>query len=421
MKKLQLKKLTGAWKDRAGGVLVYVAIAAPVLIGLVGASIDVGIWYAAKRQAQSASDSTAMAAALESLRSDGDADDIEDAAEFDATNHGYSAANGDTIDVTPLTGSRVRVTITRPIPGLLSQIVFTDQTDIQATAVARAVPNNSCIWSLNPTAAQAINIVGSAEVNLGCGMIANTSDPDGIHKEGSGCLAATEYKVAGGYDDTNNSGCVLDPVPETSTPPADDPLASLPAPSFSPSPCFGEGGGPNPNKITGGDNHIFSPGVYCKNIDIQTNGTVTFLPGLYVLDGVGFKISAQATVEGAGVSFYSSPAAGVNDGIDIAGGATVTLSASTSAPLPGILFYQDRATTADITHKFSGGSTMQLDGIIYTPSTDVEFAGGTSADSSSVVIIADEVEFKGGDTFLGDFDTSSILSNPLLIRPQLLE
>ncbi len=422
MKRIFGWKLSRLWKDRAGGALIYFAIAAPVLIGLAGASIDIGLWYANKRLAQSASDSAAMAAALESLRSDGDADDIEDAAEFDAANHGYSAANGDTIDVTPLAGSQVRVTITRPVSGLLSRVVFTDQTDVQATALARTVPIDSCSWSLNPTAPQTINVVGAADVNLECGMIANTSDPDGIHKEGSGCLTASEYKVAGGYDDTNNSGCALDPVADTSIPPADDPLASLSAPSFSSSPCFGEGGGPNPNKISSG-NHTFSPGVYCKDINITTNGTVTFLPGLYVLDGVGFKIGAQATVtdNGTGVSFYSSPAAGVSDGIDIAGGATVTLSASTTAPLPGILFYQDRATTANITHKFAGGSTMQLDGLIYTPSTSVEFTGGTSADSSSVMIIADTVEFKGGDTFLGDFDTSSILSNPLLIRPQLLE
>ncbi len=145
MKKLQLKKLTGAWKDRAGGLLVYVAIAAPVLIGLAGASVDVGMWYAVKRQTQSASDSAAMAAALESLRSDGDADDIRDAAEFDAANHGYSAANGDTIDVTPLAGSQVRVTITRPSPGLLSQVVFTEQTNVAARAVAQANVNDSCI------------------------------------------------------------------------------------------------------------------------------------------------------------------------------------------------------------------------------------------------------------------------------------
>jgi hypothetical protein len=59
--------------------------------------------------------------------------------------------------------------------------------------------------------------------------------------------------------------------------------------------------------------------------------------------------------------------------------------------------------------------------IIYTPSTNVEFSGGASANSSSIVIIADMVEFKGGDTFLGDFDNSSILNNALMLRAKLVE
>ena len=71
MKRITFKRLSGLWKGRAGGVLVYVAIAAPVLIGLAGASVDIGLWYASKRLAQSAADSAAMAAALESVRSDG--------------------------------------------------------------------------------------------------------------------------------------------------------------------------------------------------------------------------------------------------------------------------------------------------------------------------------------------------------------
>ncbi len=48
-------------------------------------------------------------------------------------------------------------------------------------------------------------------------------------------------------------------------------------------------------------------------------------------------------------------------------------------------------------------------------------SGGTSANSSSIVIIADKVEFKGGDTFLGDFDTSSILNNALMLQATLVE
>jgi Flp pilus assembly protein TadG len=422
MKILLGKRLTKLWRDRMGGVFIYAAIAAPVLIGAAGLSIDVGMWYANKRLIQSAVDSAALAGALELRRSVGDITAITNVVNADALINGYSAAAGDVIAVDASNSPRVAVTITRTVPGLLSQVVFTQTTNVQARAVARADVNDSCIWSLNPTDPQTINVVGSSEVNLGCGMIANTDDPDGIHKEGSGCLTASEFKVAGGYDDSLNSGCPLDPVPETSIPPADDPLASLPAPSYSSSPCFGEGGGPNPNKVTGGASRAFVPGVYCKAIDINTTGTVTFEPGLYVLDGVGIKIAGSSTVvDNGGVTFYLSATGGVNDGVDISGNGNVTLSAPTSGAYAGILIYQDRNTTADITHKMSGGSTMLLDGIIYAPSTDVEFTGGSSVDSSSIVIIADEVEFKGGDAFLGDFDTSSILNNALLLQAKLVE
>jgi hypothetical protein len=37
------------------------------------------------------------------------------------------------------------------------------------------------------------------------------------------------------------------------------------------------------------------------------------------------------------------------------------------------------------------------------------------------VIIADKVLFKGGDTFLGDFQDSAILNNALLLRATLVE
>ncbi len=416
MKNLLGKRLTKLWRDRRGGIFVYAAIAAPVLIGAAGLSIDVGMWYANKRLIQSAVDSAALAGALELRRSVGNLTSITNVVNADALINGYSAAAGDTIAIDASNSPQVAVTITRTVPGVLSQVLFTQTTNVQARAVARADVNDSCIWSLNPTAAQAINVVGAADVDLGCGMIANTSDPDGIHKEGSGCLAASEYKVAGGYDESMNSGCPLDPVPETSIPPADDPLASLPSPSYAP--CVG--GGP-PLNLSGGADYVVSAGVHCTNINVTTSGTVTFGPGTHIFDGAALKIQGGSTVEGTELTFYWSENGGVNDGFDISGGAVVTLSAQTTGVYAGILMYQDRNTTTSVVHKLSGGSTMNLDGIIYAPSTDVEFAGGTSADSSSILIIADEVEFKGGDTFLGDFDTSTILNNALLLQAKLVE
>ena len=193
-------------------------------------------------------------------------------------------------------------------------------------------------------------------------------------------------------------------------------MASLPAPSYTP--CVG--GGP-PLNLSGGADYVVSAGVHCTNINVTTSGTVTFGPGIHIFDGAALTIQGGSTVEGSELTLYWSENGGTNDGIDVRGGALVTMSAPTSGVYAGILIYQDRNTTADVTHKLTGGSTMDFDGIIYAPSTDVEFAGGASADSSSILIIADEVEFKGGDTFLGDFDTSSILNNALLLQAKLVE
>ena len=176
MKRIPFKRLSRLWKGRAGGVFVYFAIAAPVLIGLAGASIDIGLWYANKRLAQSAADSAALAGALELRRTDETAanaihDDVVAAVNLDAAINGYSAGNGDTIAVDTSNSPQVAVTITRPTPGLLSQVVFTEPTNVAARAVARADVNDSCIWSLNPSGS-GVTISGSAQVNLDCGVIA---------------------------------------------------------------------------------------------------------------------------------------------------------------------------------------------------------------------------------------------------------
>ncbi|NIR45885.1 MAG: hypothetical protein GWM93_17060, partial [Gemmatimonadetes bacterium] len=210
----------------------------------------------------------------------------------------------------------------------------------------------------------------------------------------------------------------LDPPPVTGVPPVDDPLAALESPSVGT--CDYNGNDAVFNSNTGGP-IVLNPGVYCGNgIKVNTTRPVTFNPGLYILDNAPFTINGQADVSGTDVSFYLTPGGSPNDDITIAGGASVTLSAPSDGPLPGILFYHDRVAGSNITHNLTGGSDMQLEGIVYFPSTDVQFSGGSTVQSSGAVIIADEVGFSG-DAFLGGFDTSPILGNPLLIRAELVE
>ena len=408
MNRISFKRLSRLWKSRAGGVLIYFAIAAPVLIGLAGASIDIGLWYANKRIVQSAVDSAALAGALEVLRSGGDMNAVVAAITLDAAVNGFSTGNGDTITVDTSNNPKIDVTIVRPTPGLLSQVVFTEQTNVAARAVAEADVIDSCVWSLNPNASGAVSVSGSAQVNLGCGVVVNSNDGGGLSENGNGCLNASKIKVVGGA-----SGNCLNPTPITGVPPVADPLAALPAPSVGSCDY-------NNVQINNGDATL-NPGVYCTKLKINTNGTVTFNPGLYILDSASFSISAQSTVVGSDVSFFLTNA-DVNDDISINGGASVTLSAPSNGALAGILFYGDRNNPSTITHKFNGGSNLNFSGVLYFPNTEVQFTGGNSLQSSAVIIIADKVSFSGNaDVFIGGFGNSPVLGNPLLIQARLVE
>ena len=416
MKHISFMRLSRLWKSRAGGVLIYFAIAAPVLIGIAGASIDIGLWYANKRLVQTAADSAALAGALELRLTDEVAAaaiqaDVETAVNLDAAINGYSTGNGDTIVVDTSNSPQVAVTISRPTPGLLSQVVFTEQTNVAARAVAQANVNDSCIWSLSPSGS-GVTVSGTADVDLGCGVIANSSDDDGIDANGGGCLTATEIKVVGGTE-----GNCINPTAGTGIDPVDDPLAALEGPP-GPYTCDYTN-----MMITNSSPSPLQPGTYCGFLRINTAAPIVFDPGLYILDGAGFTIVGGANVTGIDVSFYLTENAKGSDDINFAGGATVVLSAPSDGPLPGILFYQDRNTSANITHNLTGGADMQLNGIIYFPTVDMKFTGGSTLTESASIIIANKVTFTG-EVHLGGFTTApgnAILGNALMLQATLVE
>ena len=78
---------------------------------------------------------------------------------------------------------------------------------------------------------------------------------------------------------------------------------------------------------------------------------------------------------------------------------------------------------ADLTHSLSGGANMQLNGIIYFPTVDMKFAGGSTLTESAAIIIANKVTFTG-DVHLGGFTTApgnAILGNALMLQATLVE
>jgi hypothetical protein len=299
--KASLKRRSGAlMRDNRGAVLIYTALATPVFIGMVGLSVDVAGWQAQKRQLQTIADSAAIGGALERIRS-GTVASVQPAALIDAETNGYLAST-DTLVVNhpPQSGPRagagdaVEVIIRRETPTLFSHLFMPNTTFVSARAVAVAEINDTCIWALNKTAQSAVKVAGAAVVDLGCGIFNNSSNENAMTQSGSGCLTANNIKSVGGY----NVDCTsVEPV--TGANPVTDPLEALQTPAPIPN-CT------NANNITvnSGESLTLDPCVYTGKINVISDGTIDFEPGLYVFDGAGLSFGAQATVTGDGVHFY---------------------------------------------------------------------------------------------------------------------
>lgn len=414
--------------DSRGAVLIYTAIAAPVLIGFVGMSVDIGYWYAKTRHLQSVADSAAIAGSLENLRSDGDDDAIQAAAELDAINHGFAATNGRVIDANNPPeisnfyagfSDMVEVVVSEPGSSFIAQALFDASPTFAARAVAKSDTNDTCVWSLSPDASSAVSVQGGAQVSLGCGVLVNSDDPAAISQGGSSCLNATEIKVVGG-----GSGSCLNPPPDTDSSPVIDPLGAFDFESIyidnygAFPPCS-----TNPINVNGGVSRTLTPGCYGGDIRINTSGTVVLEPGIYIIDGAKVTIQAQANISGEDVVLYFTNTGNGGDSdetITIAAGATVDLDSPDDGPFAGILMFFDRDSPSTSDIELTGTGTQYLEGIVYAPTRHIKYAGGSETNTNTTLLISDTVAFVGG-TDIGDFDDTPVLSNPLLFTSYLVE
>ncbi len=422
------RKLIKIKDSRSGGVLVFTAIATPVLLGFAGLAIDVTLWHTQRQVIQTAADIGAVAGAAE-IAGDGNSGsvNIDDAAEFAIIANLGPAQPGDvvTINNPPLSGAfvgddeAVEVILARPATMFLTRMFMAETPIIDVRAVARVELKDSCIWSLDPSASSAVKVVGTAEVNLDCTVRVNSDDSTALKQAGSGCLNAEGFEIAGGF----TAGCI-GPTPSTGAGSFDDPLAPLPSPDYS-----GCDVTTQTNISTG--TATLEPGVYCENISISSDELVTFEPGIYIIEGSGISITGQANVFGDGVTFFFTLSDAASDVMMVAGGATVNFTAPDSGIYAGILLHDDPdcgtcsvgsgpGSGQPFTHSFEGGADMQLDGIIYAPNQAIKFAGGSAGTASKAMIVSATVSFTGNTTF-GGMSSTTIAKSPFFSFARLVE
>ncbi len=440
----------GKSKKRENGqaiVIVLIALAL-FLLGGVGLAIDASHLYAQRQMAQAAADSSAQAAVMSVFNRTNTGPNAFGSVAFDCAGPsdartpcvfaGYNGfgKNGDDVVAVDFPGSVpgvalseeddpavVRVTVLRTVDTTLLRFlgISNGKVSAQGTAATADVVSPVPIIVLHPTMPASFSKNGSNDIVI-CGgpsrsIQVNSSNAASIGI--SGVSGRVDLSKAGPKNWTGPNSCsgegadfgdfggpsvypgtlllgndgdyrqpaspIRDPLITVPPPPA-QPLALPPVPvpagagacpATMPKPCL-----------------LYSPGRYIGGIKIKNNFAL-FLPGIYYIDGGGFKVQSNGVVQmatgntdpaacpvpsletGCGMLVYNTGDAS-DDTFEITSNAgqlggvnygNKLLGASDTSLYKGILFFQDRSSPY-LKHELQGGGGLELRGTIYLTVTE---------------------------------------------------
>ncbi len=155
----------------------------------------------------------------------------------------------------------------------------------------------------------------------------------------------------------------------------------------------------------------FSPGYYPGGMHLSGNGTWTFQPGLYCLDG-DLSINNGAMI-GDGIMIYMK-----SGNLHINGGTNVLKAAQNGEVVDasgvvwnGMLFFQAYGNTGEFIMNGNAGSTYV--GTIFVPDAHCRINGSGEGTGTDAQYVCDTIEFKGtSDTYMTYTQTNKYVPPP---------
>ncbi|HEX5235772.1 MAG TPA: pilus assembly protein TadG-related protein [Silvibacterium sp.] len=414
--------------EESGQTLVLVAFSMVVLLGFAGFATDVGVMLHERRLVQTAADSAALAGASR-VRFGSPA--ATAAALADASLNGFTnGSNGVTVTVNnpPMheventgfaTTAYVEVIIAENTPTYFMKVLGDSTFSVAARAVAgNAAPLNDCVYVLNQTSADAMDLEGSFDVSTpGCGVVVNSNSPSALNLGGkSGTLTAGSVAVVGGA-----TGQLSDsvPAPVTGTAMADDPLAGLAAPEYDDQnvPCSATA--PLSGTSTTLAQINANGGTLCYKIDGDiTLNNVQLSPGVYVFDNPGHNLQFSGNVKGNDVTLY------LLGGLATPTGAALDLTyLDATGAYPGIILFAGRTDSSQLSFSL-GNATGVVTGIIYAPDSELflqDSGSGSGGLSLTTDLIVNTLFDKTATLEIKSFTQTSGSNLSPLMHPVLVE
>lgn len=417
-------------RERGQAVLLLIVGLSIFLIGALGLALDGAHMYAQQQMARAAADAGAQAAVLSiyhgtNATAPNPFGTGSNPAPFTCSTtdgrtpcvyarlNGFGGIASDVVTVsfpTVIPGvsnlstggvAAVAVSIQRSIPTGLIRFIGPATSTVVASATAALIRSGpDCITVLSPAGNAALSVSNNATLSLhNCGLTVNSAAPQALLVDNNGHLQADSIEVVGGYFAGNNS--TVSPTPIINAPPAADPFAGVPAPTYSTPPCFQN------TVVTNNATAVLGPGVYCGGIAVSNNASVTFTPGVYILLGGGLNVSNNGTLTGQNVTFYNtSDATHPYAPISLSNNTTATLSATISGALQGMLFFEDRNAPSGFTQNFDNNSSQFLVGVLYFPRSRVLLSNNGSLGHRNMAIVANTVQLNNNASLLISLDIS---------------
>lgn len=415
-----LRKL---WRDRRGNALVIAGAALPLMVGSAGIASDTIQWVLWQRQLQRVADSAAMAGvyAIVAGKDVGTCSNItsptySDPVAYDIhKNSDITSDSNVTCTVTnpPAAGSysadedAVKVSLSMHRKLSFSSMFMLTEPTISASATATIVPSGHyCVVSLENTSTTGITATGNATVDLGCGMITNSTSLTAAVATGSSDVTASPIAAVGGINASDNwgSGTVLQPF----TLAQDDPFADVDPPTPTGCQKFSQWDTGNNNKPGGTvdlTSKLTAGGTYCikeSSGTLTIQGNVTLPSGVYVLDSTSLKM----TDNNASLTCHDCVFIMTTSGTDMSKIGTVSLQGGkldlsnwTGDTYTGLMFYQDRraqtCTSSQCQNLINGNSSSTLQGAAYFPSQQLTFNGTAGMTTDCLQLVARNVSYSG--------------------------
>jgi Flp pilus assembly protein TadG len=403
--------------DKSGVSAIVIALSLTAILGFAGLAVDASLWYGDKRLAQGAADSAAVSGAATygheaaTLGTTSAVTNAKAIAKAVAATYGFTNGSGGvtvTVNNPPLSGSHTssagafEVIITKR-----ENLFFSNQYLSSVSVSSRGVGlwgtvttgsgAGGCFQSLNPNAYASINMSnGVTVIGNNCGVYDNSTGSGALSVIGGANLTAASLSVVGAITQNNGGSVNISGSKVTGASSMPDPYASYSVASAE----SAFTGCPNSTPTSysaGGAKYTLSPGYYCGGLSVSNGVSVTFSPGIYIIDGGSFSLESGNNIATGGVTIVLTGSGSNYASFSIGNGATLAINAPATGPTAGIAFYGDPANTASVT--MNGGASVVTNGAYYFPGQTVNFSNGTSNSASCTQLIAYNIVFTGGSTF----------------------